>query len=52
VDLRALLETDQDETMIDDAMTSIAGSLVRHLADRVKARALPGGGELRLEFNH
>lgn len=51
VDVRALLEEDQDETMIDEAMAGIAGALVRQLADRVKARAIPGGGELRLEFN-
>ncbi len=51
VDLRALLEEDQDETMIDHAMAGVAGALVRQLADRVKARAIPGGGELRLEFN-
>ena len=51
VDLRALLEEDQDETMIDHAMAGVAGTLVRQLADRVKARAIPGGGELRLEFN-
>jgi xanthine/uracil permease len=51
VDVRALLEEDQDETRLDDAMAGIAGALVRRLADRVKARAISGGGELRLEFN-
>lgn len=52
LDVLTLLEDDQDKAMIDDAMAGIAGTLIRHLADRAKARAIPGGGELRLEFNH
>lgn len=52
LDVRALLDSDQDETALDQTMAAISATLIRNLADRVGSRSRPGRGRLRLELNH
>ena len=52
LDVRALLDSDQDETALDQTMAAISATLIRNLADRVSSRSPAGRGRLRLEFNH
>lgn len=52
IDLLALMESNQDETALDQAMAAVSASLVRHLADRVEILAQDGQAELRLWFEH
>ena len=52
IDWQALLETEDNDSEVEQAMTSIPGLLIRNWADQVDSGERDGMAWLRLQFDH
>ena len=52
IDWQALLETEDNDSEVEQAMTSIPGLLIRNWADQVDSGERDGISWLRLQFDH